>query len=116
MYKRQEEYGQDENGEAVVEVAAGGRYMTPPHLATIVQTQDDLKMHMEAHKLCAPVAAPTPAPTSAPNRPDSKPAKLERPKIEMDMTEPEWGLFVAEWERYCRSCRITDTQEKVDQL
>ena len=32
------------------------------------------------------------------------------------MTEPEWGLFVDEWERYCRSCKLSDPQEKVDQL
>ena len=99
--------GQDDNGEPCIEVEAGGRYLTPAHLATIGQTQDDLKLHMDAHKLCAPTAAPAPAP--APVARESKPAKLDRPKMEMDMTEPEWELFEAEWGRYCRSCRLTDS-------
>ena len=46
----------------------------------------------------------------------SKPAKLERPRMEMDMSESEWEMFIAEWGRYVRSCRITESQEKVDQL
>ena len=32
------------------------------------------------------------------------------------MSEPEWALFMAEWAGYCRSCKLTDAQEKVDQL
>ena len=78
---KKEVRGQDDHGDALVEVQAGGRYMTPPHLATIAQTQDDLKLHMDAHKLCAAlVTTPAPAPTPR----DSKPAKLERPRMELD--------------------------------
>ena len=107
-----EEMGQDDDGEPCIEVEAGGRYLTPAHLATIAQTQDDLKLPMDAQKL----SVPTSTPSSAPAPRDSKPAKLEHPKVEMDMSEPEWGLYEAEWERYCRSCRLTDPQERVDQL
>ena len=48
-----EELGEidQDTGEAAVEVAAGGRYMTPPHLSTVAQTQQDMSFHMEAHKL-----------------------------------------------------------------
>ena len=70
-----EEMGeQDGEGEVEVLVEAGGRYMTPPHLATIAQTQEDLKMHMDAHQLLAQAPA-APAPTERPTT--SKPAKLE---------------------------------------
>ena len=93
--------------------------MTPPHLATIAQTQADLQMHMEGHKLAAAAAqvptAAAPHPAAAASS-KSKPAKLERPRVELDMTEPEWSLFTAEWRRYCRSCKLEDPQEKVDQL
>lgn len=105
------EYGQDVDGKPVVEVEEGGRYMTPSHLQIIEQTQDDLKLHVEAHKIIIPTATPTAA---APSQ--AKPAKLEPPRMDLDMTEPEWGLFIAEWKRYCRSCKLTDKQEKVDQL
>ena len=107
-----EEVGeQDDEGEVEVLVAAGGRYQTPGHLATIQQTQEDLKMHLDAHKLCAPSTSAAQAPAA-----QSKPAKLERPKVELDMSEQEWGLFMAEWRRYCRSCKLTESQEQVDQL
>ena len=109
---------QDDNGEVEVLVAAGGRYMTPPHLATIAQTQADLQMHMQGHQVAVAVVAPAPPVEGgqqvAASR--SKPAKLERPRAELDMTEPEWSLFFAEWKRYCRSCKLEDPQEKVDQL
>ena len=109
-----EEFGeQDGDGEVEVVVEAGGRYLTPAHLATILQTQEDLKIHMDAHKLTTQ-APPAPAPTERPTT--SKPANLEWPRLEMDMTDPEWSLFMAEWARYCKSCKLTDEQEKVDQL
>lgn len=68
---------------------------------------------MDAHKLTTQ-APPAPAPTERPTT--SKPANLEWPRLEMDMTDPEWSLFMAEWARYCKSCKLTDEQEKVDQL
>ena len=108
-----EEAGQDDHGEVEVLVEAGGRYLTPSHLATIQQTQDDLKMHMDAHRLAIPTAA---APAPATPSTQSKPAKLDRLKVELDMTEQEWGLFMAKWRRYCRSCRLTESQEQVYQL
>ena len=111
-----EEVGQqDDNGECEVEVEAGGRYVTPAHLATIAQTQQDMEQHMLAHKLEVELRTPAQAHTPAAT-PSSKPAKLERPKLELDMSEPEWQLFEAEWARYCRSCKLVDSQEKVDQL
>ena len=110
-----EELGpQDENGEVEVLVAAGGRYWTPAHLPTVVSTQEDLKMHMEAHKLVA--ATPATGQAETPREAQSKPAKLERPRVEMDMSEPEWALFMAEWARYCHNCKLMDPQDKVDQL
>ena len=102
-----------DTGEAPVEVAAGGRYMTPGHLATVAQAQADIWFHMEAHKLDR---APPPTSAAPAREPTSKPAKLERPRMEMDMSESEWEMFLAEWGRYLRSCRITEDQEKVDQL
>ena len=98
------EYGeQDGEGDAELLVEAGGRYMTPAHYSTIAQTQEDIKVHMEAHKLAAATATPEPA-TTATAAPKSKPAKLDRPKCEMDMSESDWTMFLAEWARYCRSC------------
>lgn len=32
------------------------------------------------------------------------------------MTEQEWSLLQAEWSWYCRICKLTDSQEQVDQL
>ena len=78
----EEEEEQDDNGELVVVVQGGGRYLTPAHLATIQQTQDDLKLHMDAHKLDIPTVTQQPAESSK-----SKPAKLDRPKLEQDMSE-----------------------------
>ena len=108
-----EELGEidQETGEAPVEVVAGGRYMTPGHLSTVAQTQQDMGFHMEAHKLDQ-VGSRQPAAQES----KSKPAKLDRPRMEMDMSEAEWDMFMAEWGRYVRSCRITEDQEKVDQL
>ena len=108
-----EELGeQDGEGEVEVLVQAGGRYWTPAHLPTVAQTMEDLKLHMDAHRMSQPAA-----PASTQERATvSKPAKLERPRVELDMSEPEWALFTAEWARYCRSCKLTEPQEKVDQL
>ena len=104
---------QNEAGELEIAVEAGGRYMTPKHLTTIAQTQEDLKLHMTAHQITSQEAS---RPAASSQAQASKPAKLERPKLELDMNEAEWGLFTAEWARYCRSCKLTDAQEKVDQL
>ena len=57
----EEEEEQDDNRELVVVVQGGGRYLTPAHLATIQQTQDDLKLHMEGHKLDNPTVTQQPA-------------------------------------------------------
>ena len=67
---------QGDNGEIVVVVQGGGRYLTPTHLATLQQTQDDLKLHMEGHKLNNPTVTQQPAESTK-----SKPAKLDRPKL-----------------------------------
>ena len=74
-----EEVGeQNDDGEVEVTVDAGGRYLTPVHLVTIAQTQEDLKLHMDAHKLVAQTPA---APKTADRPTASKPAKLERPRL-----------------------------------
>ena len=106
---------QDDDGNVEVEIEAGGRYLTPVHLSTVAQTQTDMQMHMQAHQMALTVPAQQ-GQTSTEGASKSKPAKLDRPKVELDMTEPEWGLFVAEWGRYCRSCKLSESQEKVDQL
>ena len=94
-----------DTGEAPVEVEAGGRYMTPAHLSTIAQAQADIGYHMDAHKLDKVPSRPQQSPAQESR---SKPAKLDRPRMEIDMTESEWEMFLAEWGRYLRSCRVTE--------
>ena len=108
---------QNEEGDLEVAVEAGGRYVTPRHLATIAQTQEDIKLHLTAHQLNSAALSTAALNSSRESQAQtSKPAKLERPKVELDMSETEWALFTAEWARYCRSCKLIQTQEKVDQL
>ena len=108
---------QNEEGDLDVALEAGGRYVTPRHLATIAQTQEDIKLHLTAHQLNSAALSTAALNSSRESQAQtSKPAKLERPKVELDMSETEWALFTAEWARYCRSCKLIQTQEKVDQL
>ena len=93
MHMGEEEVEQDGDGELVVTIHGGRRYLTPAPLATIQQTQEDLKLHMEGQKLDLPTEKPKPTAESR-----SKPAKLDRPKLEQDMSEQEqvdqlWGCL-----------------------
>ena len=73
-----------------------------PHLTTIDQTQVDLKMHIEAHKLEASRAPAVSQPeggappTAGPNRTP----KAVSPVVEMDITDQDWKYFQGKWERY----------------
>ena len=69
------------------------------------QTQEDLKLHIEAHKLDAAASAPDPAvnqavggtpPTVAPNRTP----KAVSPTVEMDITDQDWKYFLGRWNIY----------------
>ena len=67
----------------------GGPYKTAPDLTTVDQTQMDMKLHQEIHKAMA----------RQQEKVQGKPAKLERPKLEMESSDQEWARFCSRFDR-----------------
>ena len=87
----------------------GGRYSTPSHLSTVDQAVKLLELHSRAHE-----AGVRRVITEGVLKP--KLAKIERPKMEFDMNDKDWILFLSEWRQFKQSRQLTIEKEIVAQL
>ena len=78
----------------------GGRYNTPTNLDSIDQAIKLLEIHTEAHKGILAM----------------KLVKVEQPRIEEEMSEEDWRVFLSDWVVYKESVCLTEEKERVSQL